>query len=317
MFNYDVARAFACLWVVAVHINEYLDLPGKINTFFEAGSSGVIIFFVMSGFFSFLELNKQGGKVNVVKWWFKRSMRILPLYYTVIIFYFIWYTYIIKNVPNDSSGLGWLRYLFCLNQIVPSNELFWTNIGAVWTISIFLFFDFIIPFLARYIKTYIHAVILFCVLFLESKLWGNLTEWIRPMEFLYYFSIGIILFFVKEEKKEDSYILFSSIIIAVLVALDSEGGVKFGLLVSVILVSSVALEYPSNVMGKIIAIISEYSFSIYLTHPIMLLMLQTYEVKSKIIFVGCFVCGTGLFSLILHQLIEVNGIRLAYKLQRK
>lgn len=143
----QLLRILACLAVFICHFGQRLHFDKwstNLYNFTQLGRYGVELFFVISGYLVCYSLSKNS---SVLQFYKKRAIRILPLYYFCILYYFITETFIFRDVPTDPSGLGWLRYLFCLNGIVPSDGYFWSNIGITWTIPVFVLFYLIAPFL--------------------------------------------------------------------------------------------------------------------------------------------------------------------------
>lgn len=113
-----------------MHLGQRLKLQGSLRVITDFGANGVYMFFIASGFLAFATYRKEKG---VLYYYWKRAVRLLPLYYGIILVDFIVYTYIYKDAPVDKFGLGWLRYIFCLSGIVGTEETFWRNLSFTWT----------------------------------------------------------------------------------------------------------------------------------------------------------------------------------------
>lgn len=97
---------------------------------------------------------------------------ILPLYYLVILYYFI--TENVLNhftpvIPTDDLGVGWFRYIFLLNGFLNGNSYFWNNLGITWTIPVFMFFYLIAPWILRKVKTIFSAVAVWLTVFITTQ----------------------------------------------------------------------------------------------------------------------------------------------------
>ncbi len=301
-----VLRAFACLWVLAVHWEQRVELPGVLHRICAAGSSGVTIFFVLSGFLAFPSLERAAAKQDGgggLKWLWRRAVRLLPLYYLVILFYLIFY-HIVGGVPKDETGIGWFRYLFLINYCVPSEEVFWTNIGAVWTISIFAVCYLITPFYHRIIKNYHAAWLGLFAAYALARVLMHSTDWFRVLQYVYYYAIGVIAYMAVKEKREHQMISVLSAILLLLIVIESEGGLKLGLLTAIFIAATCDLTMPQGILRRLIETISEYSYSVYLVHVAVLSVMDYVGVKSAAVFTLIFLVMTGIISFVSYQLIE-------------
>lgn len=53
------------------------------------------MFFIISGFLAFATYKQEG----VCYYWWKRAVRLLPLYYCIVVYNFIVHTFVYKDVP--------------------------------------------------------------------------------------------------------------------------------------------------------------------------------------------------------------------------
>lgn len=129
----DGLRAFAIIFVVAMHVNGlYLDL-GKtsfINQIppFKGGWMGVPLFFILSGYLIGSQIWKEylrDGTIQVGRFILRRGFRIWPLYYILcLVFYF---SFLGAHIPIE----GFLSNLFFLSN-------YWSDDGAIpgaWSLS--------------------------------------------------------------------------------------------------------------------------------------------------------------------------------------
>lgn len=83
----DGLRAFAILWVIWQHC---ANTTGGPDPFTNAGASGVGLFFVLSGYLITTLLLREwrsNGSVDLSAFYWRRTLRILPLYYATIAVY--------------------------------------------------------------------------------------------------------------------------------------------------------------------------------------------------------------------------------------
>lgn len=317
----DLLRVFACLWVVAVHLEQNISMPAVLRTFCQRGSTGVDIFFVLTGFLAYKSLdsakNMSGWNFRVVlQYWKKRAVRILPLYYALIIFYAI-YFYFIGQVPQDETGLGWFRYLFLLNQWIPSQEVFWTNIGAVWTISVFAFFYMLVPLYYRIVHSYTVSLVGIGVLYIVSKMVDNYVPWMRPIRFMYLFAIGIAAYLAVKEKKEKSFVMLLCVGLLVMFTYNSGIALWPAFLVAIFIVVSEGMQIRNKIVVDIVRIGSEYSFAVYLVHAAVIEVMLNYRPQNDIIYLLIFIVCTALGSILGHCLIEKNIKKAVFKKDTK
>ncbi|WP_027420647.1 acyltransferase family protein [Crocinitomix catalasitica] len=93
-------RAIAAVFVVFHHIELYKHRDGLISLYdtnlnyfiSHLGKNGVYIFFVLSGFlitYLLLSEKSQKNKIDIRKFYFRRILRIWPLYYLIVFFSFV------------------------------------------------------------------------------------------------------------------------------------------------------------------------------------------------------------------------------------
>ncbi len=130
----DIMRAFSIWLVLLQHggINIHGLAPLKI------GGIGVEIFFVLSGFLIggilFREIEKGNSLIQTLRvFWIRRWLRILPLYYAVLLFKFIFFDY--------SIGFNILYYVFFLQNNFYGIDYF----GVSWSLVIEEWFYLFIP----------------------------------------------------------------------------------------------------------------------------------------------------------------------------
>lgn len=302
----NMLRAFACLWVVAVHLEQNIAIPGFLQNFCRAGSTGVSFFFILSGYLVYQSLDRvqnSNWKQAVAGWWKKRAVRILPLYYVMILFYALYYS-IMEQVPADETGLGWLRYLFLLNQWVPSEENFWMNLGAVWTISVFAFFYLAVPFYHRFVKSYRVSLASIALLYVLARLTDRYTGGLRPLQFLYLFAIGITVYLAVKEKKEWNFTALACPVLLLIAVIRPDSGWIPVLLAAIFIAASskVCMEWPF--VTKAANVVSRYSYSIYLIHVGVIVVMGKYRPVSDAAYLFVFAVALVVFSWLAYQLVE-------------
>lgn len=187
-------------WFPKTHFLNYL----------PNGSIGVTIFFVLSGFlissilFNYKQKIKK-GKVNNRKalaiFYIRRSLRIFPIYYILIIFlYFYGYSTIKENFGYFLT--------YTSNILMFKNQTSYGTISHLWTLAIeeqfYLFWPFIVLFVRKkFIKVIIPILILIAVF---SQFYMNLNfEYYNYLTFNAFdaFGFGSLLAFFHTFEKEN------------------------------------------------------------------------------------------------------------------
>lgn len=299
-------RAFACLWVIAVHLEQNIAMPGFLQQFCGAGSTGVEFFFILSGYLAYQSLDRipdQDRKHGVLNWWKKRAVRILPLYYIVILFYAVYFI-CAGSVPTDETGLGWVRYVLLLNQWIPSGENFWMNLGAVWTVSVFMFFYLIVPVYHRFIRSYRGSLAGVAALYIFARLVERSTDWLRPLQFLYLFAIGITVYLAVKEKKAWNFTALVCPILLLLSVKGSDSGILPAFLAAIFIAASTAVRMDWPFFTKTANVISTYSYSAYLIHACVVEVMTTHRPDSDGWYLLVFTVASVAVTWLAYQLVE-------------
>ncbi len=309
-FSLDILRTLSCIMVLGVHLGQHVTIPGAFGVFFEKGSTGVGFFFILSGYLACISLERIHAKCNsqkavVIAFWTKKLLRILPLYYTVIIFYVIFFS-LMGNVPEDNTGLYWSKYFLFANAFIKSDDVFWNNLGAVWSISCFVFFYLICPFCYYLIRKYWVACISVIagyglLKYIDAKGIYNL-----PLRWLFYFFLGMLIYWTYKERKE--FITISVILFVALFCILTENGTALiaSLLATTFILSTRNLKSSDNfrISKRIIQYISMISYSIYLIHAAVIVVLDRTSDLQGIAYGVAMIGCTIIFSIISYYLIE-------------
>ena len=242
----------------------------------QLGKFGVELFFVISGYLACFSLSQ--GK-SVIKFYKKRIIRIIPLYYLCVLYYFITETFIFCSVPSDPTGLGWLRYLFCLNGIVPSEVYFWSNVGFTWTIPVFLLFYLLAPILVRAAKsTFMSAVILIASIGIAVVVSSKLNGWLSALTYLPCFMFGVFVYNAKKENARIFAIISLQFFVLGMKWCDFSGVISrfakktdifiISALFASILLFSEQLRINKNKSIRAIELLDEHSYVLYLVHGV-------------------------------------------------
>ena len=280
--NLDVVRIFAAFMVLSVHIGQHI---GKD---FGIGEKGVQLFFILSGYLAFASLHKTESAVMYYR---KRLIRILPTYYFCLLLVYLKDIVIaiqdgtIHEVFVGQCGIKFLRYVFFIQCFTPSdNWNLWNNHNNLWTMSSFVGFYVIAPFVYKCIKnTYMGIAVVFLLMFSRPWLiWAiryafadypveSHIEWFSSMNLIaeiYCFMLGAVLYVSKIEHRQ--YIYITIMTIALIVSSLKWYSYEINFL-QFIALSVITENITNNERIKtVITWLSSGSFTLYLVHPLVL-----------------------------------------------
>lgn len=164
-------RAFAVLMVVLIHAGGggFRDLGAIGNNIADFGRTGVYVFFVISGFSVTASYSSSAGYLDYIN---KRLWRIAPLYYFWLIMAValgVTSTAWQKEFDlNDISLYNWLLHIFFLGFL--DYKLTNSIIGVEWSISIEVFWYFLIPVIIYYTRTNWRLALIIFISFFVYKI---------------------------------------------------------------------------------------------------------------------------------------------------
>ncbi|WP_027218040.1 acyltransferase family protein [Butyrivibrio fibrisolvens] len=280
--NLDLMRIIASFMVLSVHVGQH------IGENFDVGAKGVQLFFILSGFLAFASLDSEASAIHYYK---KRLIRILPTYYFCLILVYLEdiavavYDGVLLETLKGQCGIRFLRYVFFVHCFTPSSNWdMWNNHNALWTMSAFVGFYMVAPWLYKIIKnTYIGMVLVFGLLISRPWMMGLIQklcseypkeshiEWFaasNPITELYCFVMGAVLFVAIKECRQ--YIYISSLLLCFILSSLDWYGYEIAFVV-LVFASATSQNFTSNnKITKIVVWLSRGSFTLYLVHPIVL-----------------------------------------------
>jgi peptidoglycan/LPS O-acetylase OafA/YrhL len=202
-FGLDILRAIS-IWLVLLQ-HGGINIPGLAPL--KIGGIGVEIFFVISGFLIggilFREIDKGNSFLTTLKtFWIRRWMRILPLYYAVLLVKFIFF--------DHSIGLDIFYYIFFLQNNffgIDFMPVSWSLVIEEWFYIFTPVFLLVAGMVLKSDKKMLVAMLGFIVLVIAARLVYVLLfnapyEGINgnfPFRFDALF-LGVILAFIKHKK---------------------------------------------------------------------------------------------------------------------
>lgn len=147
----DSLRAFA---VILVIISHWFDKNHLFNRYTANGILGVTLFFVLSGFLitgillrSKLQLDNMGTLKDAFRiFYLRRSLRIFPVYYLLLLLLIIW------DIANIRDSFWW-HFFYCSNFYFWIQTKFSGSLSHLWSLSVeeqfYLLWPAIIIFVRR------------------------------------------------------------------------------------------------------------------------------------------------------------------------
>lgn len=166
-------RFIAAVLVVIWHSNRIINPSGAENPIWhflsQNGSNSVNFFFVLSGFLiSYLLISEfeESGTIIVKRFYFKRILRIWPIYYFLIIFVQIILPFVFHLFGKkylEISNFSIFFYLVILPNIPYVFELGIGKIGHLWSIGVEEQFYLVWPLITKKVKKNLIKVCCFIV----------------------------------------------------------------------------------------------------------------------------------------------------------
>ncbi len=332
-------RGFAALLVLLYHattVSTRIYHQEFLGSFFKFGNSGVIFFFVLSGFIIYYVHADDLGKPRKFKSFIiKRFIRLYPIYWivslTVLPVYFIF----------PSFGESFHRRLDVILQsliLYPQNpQLSVPIIAAAWTLSYEVFFYLIFSCLILLKpKISLRIVVVWVLGIIVGNYYAIAHSLETPNFIIFYFLLSPInLNFIfgclaaylvlrlRDDRIKISYIL---LLIIIGVGLYIRGNYNIG---STIIIFSFALleDLRAIAIYPLLCYLGDASYSIYLTHGNIVAVLARFTLALKInsllgtsltmlvIVAITIVCGCGFYSYIEKPLLVFLRKKMATRAQ--
>ncbi len=199
----DSLRGIAALMVVFFHFTM-----GRPEAAFglKLGTTGVDLFFIISGFVIFMSLNKITNSMDFV---IKRISRLYPTYWASVTFSFLILTSFTIYKNQGFAKIDLIKYLGNMTMFqyylnIPDLE------GPYWTMIIEMIFYMAIVFLFQFkLLKYLNIIgislsILFVILeffWADEILVEKIVWWIPLLPFIPLFFAGIIFYKIYRNKK--------------------------------------------------------------------------------------------------------------------
>ncbi len=208
-------RVIACVLVFGVHINRRLNIQGPIGALLDWGATGPALFYIVSGYFAFQSRELKAGKV--LAYYRKRAIRIIPTYLVTTFLYFGFYISVVSKMTAKQIFIYWGKTLF-FGHIFTDAGAEW-GVGAIWTVSFFVGFYIIVPWLYQWVINLKMAIAGWLMVLIVSNIWKRFFENYLPSGFihaLFFFFAGIIVYYAIKEHYEWFMVMWITIIVLIL-----------------------------------------------------------------------------------------------------
>lgn len=218
------------------------------------------------------------------QFWVHRFKAIYPTYIIMIGLMYVYFKITGVQLPEDSSNLYWLRYIFCLNTIVPTTENIWVNLCATWMIPAFMLFYILVPILEKVITSFKRSIICLVVLYFFNFIFyqtgmrllqgtkidfGIISS--NPLFLQDLFLLGIITYFAKKENKTNELILLCALcgVFGMIIPESPAPLIPCGAVTLLLFIS----DKFSISKCRIFLDLNEISFPLYMFHSVLLVVL--------------------------------------------
>ena len=310
--NLQALRGISVVLVVLFHVGAPL---------FTNGWVGVDVFFVISGFLMWHLYADKISEGQVKEFYIKRLRRLLPALAVLILFSSLVFYFVL--LPNE-------RHLF-MNEIFSasfafSNLYYWLEVQYfsssqlrpllnIWSIALELQFYLIFPILVLLLKKstlrFISLLLVSIATFIGLGLYSFQASFFTLPGRLWEFLLGMLVAHLKPSQIRESarfwmfkYFVVAIVILSTLVPEDD----KFKMLVQIVIAFFSALyimlgfnQIGTGVLVRTLSKIGDYSYSIYLIHFPLFILLGYIE------FVGNPIKFESIFSAVLYFSVLILG----------
>src|SRR6185369_5602915 len=166
------------LAIGAVIVQHTPPLPHQKLPFTDAGASGVALFFTLSGFLIttlLLREEQSTGTISLRDFYIRRTLRIFPLYYAILLFY----TILVLLLEHNAAGRLFIHNLpyfltytsnWFVDLIVNEDGQRRVIFIFAWSLATEEQFYLFWPFLLKYLRRHAAASVLIIVLIVELSL---------------------------------------------------------------------------------------------------------------------------------------------------
>lgn len=191
--NLDGLRFIGAMLILVLHVEDMKVRHGRaaipvIRYFHPTGEMVVSLFFVLSGFlitYLLIKEKNETGDINLKGYYLRRTMRIWPLYYLIVILGFFVFPYLDVyfngNYSENIYSHFWLYFAGCLlflSPFVRTSIGIPQTIGPIWSIGVEEAFYICWPVFLKKSKNYLK---LFLILIIGIVVLRNIFLLCEPL----------------------------------------------------------------------------------------------------------------------------------------
>ena len=167
----DSLKGMAVIAIILYHISVFNDpeLPWPFWWITHSGDRGVQLFFVISGFLSYLSLERRFKKPRDIAvkdaftWIKSRAIKLIPLYYLALILSMLTHSWSSMWLGNEGhvTLTNFLAHIVLVHEFFPhySDSILWVE----WYLGVLVIYLIMTPFIYKYVNTIKRMVALLLV----------------------------------------------------------------------------------------------------------------------------------------------------------
>jgi peptidoglycan/LPS O-acetylase OafA/YrhL len=275
----DALRGLAALMVVFFHFTMG---RAQANLGFKVGTTGVDLFFIISGFVIYMSIGKVKTSLDFV---INRISRLYPTYWTCVSF-----TFVLIAVNSMFKNIGWgysdiIGYLVNMTMFqfyfeIPSIDgTYWTMIiEMIFYLGILFLFHFKMLKYLNFIGLSLTVLVVTATFFWpQTYLVTRVMYWIPLLQFIPLFLAGTVFYkiYTFKNKRIENYALLLVCLISQILLFNFAGGSKKYIIQSeyalmLIVYFTLFVLFVNNKLGFIVSkwslFLGKISFALYLVH---------------------------------------------------
>ena len=313
----DIFRIILCIWIILFHYTTRYDaLIGHevpFDIFFtHGGYYGVVMFFVISGYFVPQSLDRLGGAIDSVKWLYRKVVRLYPAYLVAVPLIYLICSY------SEFAQFKVSFVTYVVNQFLIYHPKVRFVEGAHWYIAaLFLFNLFsIVLYNLRFFKfkySWIFVVLLVMLLHLlwmrypDNMVLLKIGQWTFTPYYLAYLA-GI---FIKKHQNDKSIVFLLLVLLYVVFDIYISRSIYLVVLMPVFYyltykatVQHDVLTFKSSHISNTISYISACTYAWYLIHQrIGYVIIHELErvCSSEFVILIVHIISTFIIAVLIHQ----------------
>lgn len=265
-------RALAAIGVLVGHLELLTIAPWMVTVFFAL--SGFLITYLL------LHEKEQTGTVHITKFYFRRALRIWPLYFLFII--------IAVLASQKALDVNFLYYIFFSGNLALALKATYPYLAHYWSLGVEEQFYLFWPWVVRSSKTIIGGIITVFIFFFGLKILARFTiggeHYLYELIYLSKFQCmaigGMGAYYYYKNPTVPAWVNHWSLQLitwayVLLVIIDKSTFISLidneilSIITTLMIIHQVSLDKPLvSLEGKIFNFLGKISFGIYIYHPV-------------------------------------------------